>query len=207
MLLFAGASMRGASPASDLWLCHENSASAELFAPGIVGMPGKPELGASRYAFSQGGTEMAYARFDGEKMNIVFRHFADGAWGAESVASFSGTGLDFEPVLTADGNRIYFTSRRDGNKFKILYSDKGPEGWAAPHALPGEVNNAAASLFPLPVGDDFYFVSLREGGLGDMDIYAAHGGNPEDAKVQNLGAPINSPGTEFDPCFSPDGSS
>ncbi len=205
MLLFAGASMLGASPASDLWLCHENSASAELFAPGIVGMPGKPELGASRYAFSQGGTEMAYARFDGEKMNIVFRHFADGAWGAESVASFSGTGLDFEPVLTADGNRIYFTSRRDGNKFKILYSDKGPEGWAAPHALPGEVNNAAASLFPLPVGDDFYFVSLREGGLGDMDIYAAHGGNPEDAKVQNLGAPINSPGTEFDPCFSPDG--
>jgi hypothetical protein len=204
-LLFAGASMLGASPASDLWLCHENCATAELFAPGIVNQPGKPELGASRCAFSPGGTEMAYARFDGERMNIVFRHFADGAWGAETVAPFSGTELDFEPVLTADGKRIYFTSRRDGNKFRIYYSDRSPDGWEAPHALQGEVNSAAASLFPLPVGNDFYFVSLREGGLGGMDIYVAPGVNPEGAKVQNLDAPINSPGTEFDPCFSPDG--
>jgi hypothetical protein len=195
-----------ASPASDLWLRHEYASTPELFAPGIVNIPGRPELGASRCTFSPNGLEMAYARFVGEQMNVVLRSYASGQWREEVVAPFSGTNLDFEPMFSTDGRRIYFTSRRDAGKFAIWYSDRDGHGWKAPEKLDGEVGAGAASLFPLPAGGDFYFVSLREGGLGDMDLYVARGKDTETAPVENLGAPINSPGTEFDPCFAPDGS-
>lgn len=206
LLALALCSPLAASPASELWLPHENASSAELFAPGIVNIPGKPELGASRCTFSPNGLEMAYARFVGEQMNVVLRSYASGQWRDEVVAPFSGTNLDFEPIFSADGKRIYFTSRRDAGQFAIWYSDRGGHGWTAPEKLAGPVGAGAASLFPLPVGGDFYFVSLREGGLGNMDLYVARGKDTEHAQVENLGAPINSSGTEFDPCFAPDGS-
>ena len=176
------------------------------FAPGIVNLTDRADLGSARCVFSPEGAEMLYARFEGEKMNIVMRRFADGHWGGESVAPFSGGGLDFEPCYAADGSRVYFTSKRGGKGFHLWSCTRGKAGWGEAQRLTGAMGSPDNELFSRPEGSDFYFVSNRAGGLGGMDLYVAHGFDGQGAaSAENLGSPVNASGTEFDPCPDPQG--
>jgi Tol biopolymer transport system component len=194
-----------ANPASDLLAASLAPGHASPFAPGLVTQKGK---GAARCVFVPDGSEMTYARFTEDKaMNIVIRRFENGAWSEEEIAPFSGTGCDFEPCYVQDGNRIYFTSKRENGIFNLYCCDRKGTGWGEPRRLSGAIDSPAWELFSLPTaGGDFYFVSNREGGLGDTDIYQAQGFDGTGAaNVVNLGEPVNSTGTEFDPCPSADG--
>lgn len=193
-----------AKPAGELLDACRGMDHASPFAPGIVTQKGK---GAARCVFAPDGSEMMYARFaDGGTMNIVIRRFENDAWTEEQVAPFSGTGSDFEPCYAPDGNRIYFTSKRENGIFNLYCCDREGSGWSKPRRLSGAIDSAAWELFSLPTRGSFYFVSNREGGLGGMDIYEAQGFDGTNASnAVNLGAPINSAGTEFDPCPTPDG--
>jgi Tol biopolymer transport system component len=102
--------------------------------------------------------------------------------------------------------------------------------WGSPRRLPAPVNSDQAEWFPRPARDGWlYFGSARPGGLGQTDIWRARDGargnevsrneaghgeasrgeaSPAVAgrwRIENLGPSINTPGHEYEPLPSPDG--
>jgi hypothetical protein len=51
---------------------------------------------------------------------ICVSHFKDGRWQTPKTVSFSGQYLDLAPRLSADGNKLYFTSVRPTRESKAL---------------------------------------------------------------------------------------
>jgi hypothetical protein len=83
----------------------------------------------------------------------------------------------------------------------------GKGAWGTPVRLPEPINSTGQEWFPRPAPDGWlYFGSDRPGGLGRTDIWRARAGKDERWIVENLGAAVNTPGDEYEPLPSPDGS-
>src|SRR5689334_3694092 len=68
---------------------------------------------------------------------IVESHLVGGKWSAPVVASFSGQYNDFDPFVSPDGNRLYYSSNRPVNgtpktDFDIWYVERTAGGWSEP---------------------------------------------------------------------------
>ena len=91
--------------------------------------------------------------------------------------------------------------------WEILESTRTAAGWSTPRPVP--FNTAANDFSPAfaPDGRSVYFYSNRPGGQGGDDLYVV----PLDPEAgtygapQNLGPTINTPGNEWSPALSPDG--
>jgi len=113
-------------------------------------------------------------------------------------------------TILVDGRVMYFTAcnRADGKgRCDIYTSVKENEGWSIPVNLGSPVNSSAWDAQPSisPDGKTLYFVSNREGGLGQKDIWMSHlleNGNW--SKPVNLGKNVNSKGQEQSPFIHPD---
>jgi WD40 repeat protein len=143
---------------------------------------------------------------------LVSRCTASG-WSIPEPPAFAGDGVEADPYFTADGRSLYFISTRSlkGVKSKnldIWRVDRDKAGsWGAPKRLPEPVNSPGAEWFPRPGADGWlYFGSDRPGGLGKTDIWRARSDPTGNWTVENLGAAVNTPGDEYEPLPSPDGS-
>ncbi|WP_299336149.1 OmpA family protein [uncultured Psychroserpens sp.] len=122
-------------------------------------------------------------------------------------------------AITNDGNTMYFTrdNMSKGNK-KVKYDKKGTTHLKLYKAT--LVGEQWTNIIELPFNDDvfstghpalspdnkqLYFVSDREGGLGETDIYVVDikGGN-EYSEPKNLGNKINTEGREMFPFIEKD---
>jgi Tol biopolymer transport system component len=148
-----------------------------------------------------------------EGWRILVSRCGKRGWSAPESPSFAGDGLEADPYFTPDGRTLYFISSRstDGVKRKDLdiwrveRDEKGT--WGIPVRLPEPFNSTGAEWFPRPAPDGWlYFGSDRPGGLGGNDIWRARPGKDGHTIVENLGRAINTPGDEFEPLPSPDGS-
>ena len=135
-----------------------------------------------------------------------------GGWSAPVPPAFAGDGVEADPYFTRDGDTLYFISTRstDGVKRKDLdlwRVDRTAGGaWGTPRRLPEPLNSKSTEWFPRPSPDGWlYFGSNRPGGVGGNDIWRALETNGEWI-VENLGPAINTPGDEYEPLPSPDGS-
>lgn len=105
------------------------------------------------------------------------------------------------PSLTANGDRLYFTSDRpDGyGGLDIYYVEKNGDDYGDPVNLGPEINTSGDEIFPFMHSDGtLYFSSNGRDGLGGLDIYYTRmlpDGKWEAA--QNLGAPFNSDKDDF----------
>ncbi len=134
-------------------------------------------------------------------------------WSEAKPPSFAGDGVEADPWFTADGKSLYFISSRsrDGVKGKdldIWRVERGADGsWGAPARLPEPVNSPGAEWFPRPApGGWLYFGSDRAGGSGATDIWRAKANGSGKWTVENLGPAINTPGDEYEPLPSAEGS-
>ncbi len=105
------------------------------------------------------------------------------------------------PAISPDGNRLYFTSDRDGGYGGMdLYVTEFKGGtWTAARNLGDKVNTKGNDVFPY-VHDDgtLYFASNGWEGLGGLDIYEVKmDGTKEVLGVENIGTPFNSPKDDF----------
>ena len=67
------------------------------------------------------------------------------------------------------------------------------------------MNSPKDDVYPtLTARGDLYFCSRREGGQGRHDIYRARLVDGRFARPENLGSPINSEASDFDPYVAPD---
>ncbi len=128
-------------------------------------------------------------------------------------------GEEYMPNLTADGQTIFFTSRRPGctggyqAEFRdftedFYYSEMVDGKWQPCKNLGPPINtdfNEGAPSFS-PDGQWAYFASCgRDGGYGSCDIYMSRLQGTTWSKPQNLGPIINTPAWESQPCISNDG--
>jgi Tol biopolymer transport system component len=184
-----------------------------VFAPGVISSNDEEW----RITFTPDGDTAYFARsplfFPITRVATIMRsHRVHGGWSTPEVAPFSGTYSDIDPSITSDGKRLFFSSIRpvDGverTDLDVWMVERGADGkWGTPVNLGPNVNSPADELYP-SVADDgtLYVGSDRPGGLGGWDIYRSRFERGAYQPVENLGAPVNTAGWEFNPVISPDG--
>jgi outer membrane protein OmpA-like peptidoglycan-associated protein/tetratricopeptide (TPR) repeat protein len=107
--------------------------------------------------------------------------------------------------LSADGQKLFFTSNRTGGKgeLDIYVSEKDGNGeWGKAYNLGPVINTAGNEDSPFLHADGvtIYFSSDGHDGLGSNDIFKSEWKNGKFTKAVNLGYPINS--IEYDGFFS-----
>jgi hypothetical protein len=181
----------------------------ELFAPGVMST-GMDELNS---AFFPGAKEAIFSVHTGDmKWALLTMKEIDGQWTKPEVASFSGKFGGVDPVVSFDGNRVFFCSNRPLEKgrdakedYDIWYVDRTESGWSDPVRLGEPINTDAHEFYPsLAENGTMYFQSSRPGGIGASDIYKAEWKNGRYIKAEILPEPINSPGFEGDAFIAPD---
>lgn len=108
---------------------------------------------------------------------------------------------DSQPTISADGNRIIYTSARNGGYggSDLYMIEKNHLGeWSIPQNLGGFVNTPFNENSPYlaPDGKTLYYASNGHPGFGGMDIFYCIFENGKWSKPINLGAPLNSRGDD-----------
>lgn len=111
--------------------------------------------------------------------------------------------------ISPDGRFLYFAkcNAKDGyGSCDIYVSERNGNAWSEPKNLGANVNSSAWDSQPSIASDGrtLFFVSNREGGFGQADIYYSYlkkDGNW--TKAKNLGAKINTSGMEMTPFIHP----
>jgi len=127
-------------------------------------------------------------------------------WGPADILPFESDSIQYgHPCLSADGTKLYFTSRLSGgyggNDIWFCTYDQKNNAWGQPKNAGPNINTEGNECYP-SVSDDgkrFYFSSDYHPGLGGLDIFVTEfGGDGKLNKpVENLKYPLNSPFDDF----------
>lgn len=180
-----------------------------LFAPGIVSTCHEH----SSAMFTPDGQELWFGRlFPGM---IYFMKMENGQFSHPQVAPFSGTYNDLYPLLSYDGNTIFFSSDRpisnEGmrlprSQFHLWMVRRTNTGWTAPIHLDHTINfGNRQSCASISANSNIYFnaQNISEPDKS-MDIYRARLINGKYSQAENLGPVINSPSPDHSPYITPD---
>ncbi|MCR4702008.1 MAG: OmpA family protein [Bacteroidaceae bacterium] len=114
--------------------------------------------------------------------------------------------------FTPDGKTMYFTRCREDESYpryaEIFRSTRSDASWSTPTACVLTKDSLSSYAHPAvsPDGQWLYFVSDMPGGEGGLDIWRVRiTADDNFGGVENLGAPINTPGDEMFPTFRPNG--
>jgi len=125
-----------------------------------------------------------------------------GEWSEPTLLELVGDSLiAAHPSLSADGAILYFVSDRPGGyggNDIWMAKDKGGGFFDKPVNLGLEINTPGDEMFPyIHQNGDLYFSSDYRLGIGGLDIFKAVKDEKGKWKVENMKAPINSPGDDF----------
>ncbi len=114
--------------------------------------------------------------------------------------------------FTPDGKTMYFTRCREDESYpryaEIFKSTRSDASWSTPTACVLTKDSLSSYAHPAvsPDGQWLYFVSDMPGGEGGLDIWRVRiTADDNFGGVENLGAPINTPGDEMFPTFRSNG--
>lgn len=131
---------------------------------------------------------------------------------AERLAELSGKGTLAEetelsgPCFADNGQTLYFSRSRPGQRADIVRSTFTGERWSKPELVRG-LNSVDDDrrLTLSGDGNSAALASNRSGGRGGFDIYEVTQANGRWSKPRNAGPAINTDADEFDPALAPDG--
>jgi outer membrane protein OmpA-like peptidoglycan-associated protein/Tol biopolymer transport system component len=136
----------------------------------------------------------------------LFRtRFIDGEWTPPRVMDkqVNTPAWDSQPCLSADGQRLFFCSSRNGGQgsYDIWVSKKDFDGdWLQAENLGDVINSPGKEESPFlhPDGKTLYFRSNGHPGLGSFDIFKSTYNSEDDtwSTPENLGPPINTEGND-----------
>jgi len=135
--------------------------------------------------------------------SLCASHFVNGHWTTPEILPFSGHDRDSDPVLSPDGQHMYWVSDRavctkgagcvDRHNFDIYEATLANGQWGQPERLPEPINSPGTEYFAsVARNGNLYFTSLRPGSQG-IDVYRARFVNGAYEAPENLGAPVNGP--------------
>lgn len=173
----------------------------KLFAEGVISTPGD-ESGGS---VSPDGRNFYFRKIapytlDPSMTLMCVSHFRDGKWTKPEGLSFSGQYVDSPPMLSPDGEQLFFSSQRPlpGDEpsrnpaFHIWVAEKAENGWSEPRPLPPPVNNQASSFDPSVTKDGTLYFSSYSPDRGDPpNIYRSRMVDGRYADPEKLGDSIN----------------
>ena len=113
--------------------------------------------------------------------------------------------------FTPDGRTMYLTVCKTDPQYPryavIATSNRSDAAWSKATELKLTHDTLSAYAHPAisPDGEWLYFTSNMPGGMGGYDIWRVRLMTSGVAGVENLGAPINTPGDELFPTFRPNG--
>ena len=113
--------------------------------------------------------------------------------------------------FTPDGRTMYLTVCKTDPQYPryavIATSNRSDAAWSKTTELKLTHDTLSAYAHPAisPDGEWLYFTSNMPGGMGGYDIWRVRLTTSGVAGVENLGAPINTPGDELFPTFRPNG--
>jgi L-ascorbate metabolism protein UlaG (beta-lactamase superfamily) len=176
----------------------------QVFAPGIVSTDAH-EFGGS---FTPDGKEFYFTRRQGSQSPtlIMVSKFSDGVWTPPAPAAFNDTsgarpggGMSFEPVVTPDGRRLYFSSDRPGAggpdptgmpRLNTWYVEREGDHWSAPK-LPGPPFNPMKTMpISMTRTGTIYTADISEG-MANNRISVSRLKDGAYQPLEALGAPIN----------------
>jgi len=101
-------------------------------------------------------------------MNIFRSRRLESGWSqAEPVSELNSQANDIGPVVSTDGDRLYFFSNRRGGLggYDLYLSQRNASGWSTPQNMGAEINSAANEFDPAlaPDGLHLFFSSDRKG--------------------------------------------
>jgi hypothetical protein len=123
----------------------------------------------------------------------------NGKWSKPTVLPFSGLYRDSDPVLSPDGETMFFASDRpvkpgapDERRFQIWQVKKARRGWSEPTVVPGAINSEGSQVFASVTNDGtMYFTSSRK--TGNYDIFRSRLVDGKYQQAEDLGPDINGP--------------
>ncbi|MEZ4422159.1 MAG: M28 family peptidase [Gemmatimonadota bacterium] len=142
-------------------------AAVELFAPGVVSSAA-PEFAITftpdgRTAFFNRGTE------DRSAYRMLASLRSDTTWGSAEAVPFASAGMDVDPFVSPDGNRIWFSSDRPragapAGSISSWYVERTATGWSDPIDPGAPFNSDSADIFVSEARDGtVVFRSERDG--------------------------------------------
>lgn len=170
----------------------------------------KPNMHQASATFSPDGKMMIFARSnDGSKkgllsVDLFVSYFRGGTWTEPELLRGVNNSKadDFAPVLSPDGQTLYFASSRPGGQGgnDLYKSTLGANNrFSAPENLGDQINTPGNENFPAVAADGtLYFSSDGHPGFGKLDLFRVE----RTGKVANLGQPINSTGDDFAPLLT-----
>ena len=157
------------------------------------------------------GDQMIFTRcrFDKSKdmgTELYAANQSRGEWSEPTLIELVGDSLiAAQPSLSDDGKTLYFVSDRlggYGGKDIWMAKEKGGGAYDKPENLGPEINTPGDEMFPcIRENGDLYFSSNYLPGIGGLDIFKAVKDEKGKWIVQNMKAPINSPGDDFGMAF------
>ena len=163
--------------------------------------------------FTAGGKQMYFTRTAKKKskdesikhLNIYHAKAEGNTWNKVEKLPFCN--LEYSschPTLSADGNRLYFSSDRPGGfgGMDIYLSQKIGNKWSSPINLGPIVNTSGNEIFPfISQKDKLFFASDGHKGVGGLDIFVVEKTDDADeyswADRKNIGKPMNSKKDDF----------
>ena len=160
---------------------------------------------------SSRGDQMIFTRcrFDKTKdlgAELYSANQSRGEWSEPTLLSIVGDSLiAAQPSLSEDGTQLYFVSDRKGGyggKDIWMATDKGGGVFDNPVNLGPEINTPGDEMFPtIRDNGELYFSSNYWPNMGGLDIFKAVQDENKKWTVENMKAPINSPGDDFGMSF------
>jgi outer membrane protein OmpA-like peptidoglycan-associated protein len=157
-----------------------------------------------------------YSGITGAKAADIFFSQKDdqGKW-SKPQAIDSELNSDFDEgacCFSPDGRTMFLTQCKTDPNYPryatIVISSRSDATWTSPTELIISKDTLHSYAHPAvsPDNEWIYFVSDMPGGLGGYDIWRCRLlGNNEVGSIENLGAPVNTPGNEMFPTFRPNG--
>ncbi len=177
-----------------------------IFAPGIV----STEAHEFSCCFTPEGNEFYFTRRDtATKVPLIMvTKLLGGAWTKPEVVSFIENTPAFEPRVTVDGKRLYFTygkvlPNQQGPPMNIFYVEREGKHWGKPRNMGAPFNPMKAMYVSTTRGGTIYTTDISDG-PGNESIALAKLVEGKYEVLEKLASPINVGAQDMYPFVAPD---
>lgn len=146
------------------------------------------------------------------RLHVIMESRRTGSgWSEPHIADFSGRYGDADPMISPDGSRLFFLSRRPAparapgrGDFDIWYLDRVGDGWGEPQHVPTASGPQDEHYAMAAADGTLYIAAIRPEGHGRGDLYRVPVVNGRYGEPVNLGPGINSEFHDTTPYVAPD---
>ncbi|HVP57427.1 MAG TPA: hypothetical protein VMU02_04975 [bacterium] len=178
----------------------------EVFAPGIVSTAAH-EFSCS---FTPDGREFYFARRDSglNQIVVMVTRLRDSVWTKPEVAPFVENQFSFEPTVTPDNKRLYFSSGRSmpgqtGPAMNILSVERVGDVWGTAKDPGAPLNPGKAMAVSVAASGTIYTTDIS-GGPGKQCIAVSHRIGGQYRTLERMGPPIGGDAQRMYPFIAPD---